>query len=655
MVHMSRPELDAARDPGVAYSFWQATLDALPETVAVLNPFGEIVAVNDAWRAFAAANGGGDVGVGADYLAACVGADDPVARRVGEALRELLAGTRDRFECTYPCHAPGQERWFMVRARPFPADGARRLVVTHSDITERYLAERRANEQAALLDVVDAAVIALGPDRRVTYWNAGAQALYGWTAEEVVGRTVRELTLAPETHGRAAAVIKQLLRDGQWEGHFDVRDREGREFPVYARNRLLRDADGEPAGFIGVSVDMTDRFTMERQLTGARDFLSTVTDTVPDGLYVLDPEGRVTLVNRAAEELLGWQADELIGEVMHHRTHYRRVDGSPFPMEDCPITRARATGETVRVEDDIFIRRDGTELPVAYASAPFTAENGERGWVVVFNDISERKERELRLRRELEALSWVGRIRDALEHDRLTLYAQPIVDLSTGETVQHELLLRMIGLDGRVIAPNEFLPAAEQHGLIGPIDRWVFGRALEIAMEGHPVEINVSADSLSDASFLSFVKAELVARDVDPALLVFEITETALMGNETVARSFVDEVRQLGCEVALDDFGTGYGSFRYLKHLPVNVLKIDQEFVRDLDAPEPETSRHVIQAIVSLARGMGQKTVAEGVETQSALDTLRLLGVDMVQGYLLGRPSPAETELGLHPHGCSTT
>jgi EAL domain-containing protein (putative c-di-GMP-specific phosphodiesterase class I) len=275
--------------------------------------------------------------------------------------------------------------------------------------------------------------------------------------------------------------------------------------------------------------------------------------------------------------------------------------------------------------------------------------------VVVFTDISERKERELQMRRKLEALSWVGRIRDALEYDRLTLYAQPIVDLASGEIVQHELLLRMIGPEGRVIAPGDFLPAAEQHGLIGPIDRWVMCRALEIAAQGHPVEINVSADSLSDATFLSFVKAELDAREVDPARLVFEITETALMGNETVARSFVEEVRRLGGAVALDDFGTGYGSFRYLKHLPVNLLKIDQEFVRDLDGPEPETSRHVIQAIVSLARGMGQKTVAEGVETQSALDTLRLLGVDMVQGYLLGRPSPAETELGLRPHGCPTT
>jgi EAL domain-containing protein (putative c-di-GMP-specific phosphodiesterase class I) len=189
--------------------------------------------------------------------------------------------------------------------------------------------------------------------------------------------------------------------------------------------------------------------------------------------------------------------------------------------------------------------------------------------------------------------------------------------------------------------------------LIGEIDRWVIVRALDIAEAGHPVEVNVSADSLSDRTFLAFVQAQLAARDVRAERLVFEVTETALMGNEAAARSFVDEVRRLGCEVALDDFGTGYGSFRYLKQLPVTLLKIDQEFVRDLDGPEPQTSRHVIQAIVSLARGMGQKTVAEGVETQSALDVLRLLGVDMVQGYLLGRPSPAETELGLPTQGRS--
>lgn len=131
-------------------------------------------------------------------------------------------------------------------------------------------------------------------------------------------------------------------------------------------------------------------------------------------------------------------------------------------------------------------------------------------------------------------------------------------------------------------------------------------------------------------------------RGVDPRLVVFEITETALIGNEGAAQAFTKDVVALGSAVALDDFGTGFGSFRYLKHLPVGLLKIDREFVEDCDGADGGASRHVITAIVSLARGMGKTTVAEGVETESALAVVRELGVDNAQGYLFAKPLPAD-------------
>jgi EAL domain-containing protein (putative c-di-GMP-specific phosphodiesterase class I) len=187
---------------------------------------------------------------------------------------------------------------------------------------------------------------------------------------------------------------------------------------------------------------------------------------------------------------------------------------------------------------------------------------------------------------------------------------------------------------------------AEQHGLIGAIDRRVFEMAMAYAAAGHRIQVNLSADSIGDSSFLAFVQAEIGAHRVDPRLVVFEITETALINNEDVAKHFIDTVRGLDCAVALDDFGTGYASFRYLKQLPVSLLKIDQEFVRDLDSDASQTNRHVIRAIVSLAQGMGQKTVAEGVETNETLHILRELGVDYAQGYLFARPAPADDVFG---------
>jgi EAL domain-containing protein (putative c-di-GMP-specific phosphodiesterase class I) len=229
------------------------------------------------------------------------------------------------------------------------------------------------------------------------------------------------------------------------------------------------------------------------------------------------------------------------------------------------------------------------------------------------------------------------------------LYAQPIIKVATGQTVHHELLLRMISPSGEVIAPDAFLPVAEHHGLICEIDRRVFELALGYAAAGHPVAINLSAASISQPGQFHHVEQQLAAHAIDPLLVMFEITETAVVHDESVARVFIENVRRLGCGVALDDFGTGYGSFRYLKHLAVNVIKIDQEFVFDLESDTSTDNCNVIQATVTLARGMGRKTVAEGVETEAALAILADLGVDMAQGYLFGRPAPADQVLALTP------
>ncbi len=202
--------------------------------------------------------------------------------------------------------------------------------------------------------------------------------------------------------------------------------------------------------------------------------------------------------------------------------------------------------------------------------------------------------------------------------------------------------MRLILPGGEVIPPGAFLAVAEQHGLIRDVDLRVFELALGIAAAGHPVAINVSAESISEPGLFRHVEAQLELHGVDPHLVQFEITETALVRNEGVAQVFIESVRRLGCGVALDDFGTGYGSFRYLKHLPVNVLKIDQEFVRDLEGETSTVNRHVVEATVTLARGMGKKTVAEGVETASTLAIVRELGVDYAQGFFFAQPAPAE-------------
>ena len=166
---------------------------------------------------------------------------------------------------------------------------------------------------------------------------------------------------------------------------------------------------------------------------------------------------------------------------------------------------------------------------------------------------------------------------------------------------------------------------------------------MRLAARGHAVELNVSAHSLSDPTLYDYVDAELQRAGADPALLVFELTETALMHDQASALEFITAIGQRGCRLALDDFGTGYGGFSYLKRLPVDYLKIDIEFVRDL-ATEP-ASRKVVESVVSLARDFGIETVAEGVEDEDVIALLREYGVDYAQGYALGRPGPLETTI----------
>jgi PAS domain S-box-containing protein len=515
---------------------------------------------------------------------------------------------------------------------------------TLQDITERKRAEWQIQLQGHLLDAVDVAVIATELDGAITNWNGGAERAYGWSRAEAVGRPISELVAGPSGQAGVQAIATDTLRRGHWQGELQVRRKDGVSFPAFVRQTVLAGPDGEPAGIVGVSVDISERVESERQLEAARNYMLAVTDSIGEGVCTVDLDGRLIYLNRAGEEMLGFRKDELIGRVMHDVTHYRHADGTPHSREDCPLSRARRNGVVARVDDDVFIRKDGSALPVEYTTAPFETEDGVQGSVVVFSDISERKAEEERVRKQMETVTWVGRIRDALTEDRFVLHAQPIVDLSTGETVQHELLIRMVDSNGSLVPPALFLPAAEEYGLIVDIDRWVVRQAIDLAADGHPVELNLSASSIAAPSLLEDFRRALERTGAEPSLIAVELTETVLLEDEEAASRFISSIAELGCGLALDDFGTGYGGFTYLKRLPVDYLKIDTEFVTDL--PTNEASQHVVKAVVNLARGFGQETVAEGVEDEATLRMLRELGVDFAQGYAIARPGPLVDVLG---------
>jgi EAL domain-containing protein (putative c-di-GMP-specific phosphodiesterase class I) len=229
-------------------------------------------------------------------------------------------------------------------------------------------------------------------------------------------------------------------------------------------------------------------------------------------------------------------------------------------------------------------------------------------------------------------------IRDALDEDRFELHCQPIVELASGRMTHCELLLRMIA-DGERVLPGAFLGVAERSGLVHAIDRWVIGRAIEHSAQ-HPelkFEINVSGRTTDDDQLLAFIESLVTEYNADPANLVFEITETAAIGNITRAREFARSLSAIGCKFALDDFGAGFSSFYYLKHFPAQYLKIDGDFV---SSPRSRTDELVIESIVRIARDLGKQTIAEFVGDDDTIARVRELGVDYGQGFHIARPFP---------------
>jgi PAS domain S-box-containing protein len=512
------------------------------------------------------------------------------------------------------------------------------------DISDRVLQRRElaASEQRyrEILEHAPDGVLRLDVDGCVDYVNARMLEMLGYSAEEMLGRGLLEF-VDPERRQIAQQNMAHKRADGggkTLEGC--LRRKDGQPCWVRISTTSLFDAEGSHSGALAIFSDITEAKAQEAELRSSEALVAAVADSMTEGMFAIDGAGCLTYMNRAAEAMLGWSAEEFTGRQMHEVIHSVCKDGSAYPVEECSLERVVETGAPLAVGDDVFVRRGGELLPVAYSSSPL--HGGAAGAVVVFRDITESKAEELRMACELEAFTWVGRIRDALEQERFVLYAQPILELSSGAVTQHELLIRMIDPAGEVITPSHFLPTAERHGLIKEIDHWVIDQAARLVGEGYPgsVQFNVSGKSIAHAGLARVIQSASREHGADPERLICEITETALLDNPELGELFVRELNAHGCQVALDDFGTGYGGFTTLKRLPVSYLKIDIEFVRDL-ADNP-ASRHVVMAIINLARGFGQKTIAEGVEDERTLELLKEMGVDLAQGYAIGRPAPVD-------------
>jgi PAS domain S-box-containing protein len=512
--------------------------------------------------------------------------------------------------------------------------GSAQLLILHRD-RSRAVARATAAEslRSASTEAALDCVITIDAEGRVRDWNEAASRTFGHRASDALGRELAELIIPPESRAQHRRGLDRMADQG---GSGRILNRRievmamnsaGGRIPV---ELAVTQVQADPPMFTGFLRNISDRRRSEEE----NGRLAAIVRSSDNAILVKDLKGIVTAWNQGAERLYGFSAEEALGMAL-----VDLIVPADRQEELDQVTRNVLAGEPTSFETRRR-RKDGQMLDVSLRAFPVRDLEGQIvGISTSGHDISERRHREEQDRRDREGRLWRARITTALRESRFLFLGQPVVDVRTGATDHHELLIRM-SLNGETITPNHFLPHAEEGDLITQIDQWAVRAGIGFARDA-PVAINLSAKSLRDDQVIAIIEEELTDRALAQRV-IFEITETAVVEDLEATSELVNRLRALGCGVALDDFGTGYGSFTYLKHLAITELKIDLQFIRGL-ADEP-ADRRMVTSIIDVAKNFGLKTVAEGVEDEATWHLLDGLGVDLVQGYYVGYPSRVTPE-----------
>jgi diguanylate cyclase (GGDEF)-like protein/PAS domain S-box-containing protein len=576
-----------------------------------------------------------------------------------------------------------------VRARGMVLDSGdgspARLIGTVQDVTEEAQSRPAREFLGYVVDSSQDAILTKTPDGTITSWNRAAERLYGYSAEEAIGASVKMLE-PPNRAGEHEQMTRAVFMGEPVERVETERVRkDGAVINVAISISPVRDANNTIISAAVLARDITERVGYENQLRHLADHdqltglfnrrrfdeelrreLARATRSGAEGTLVVIDIDDFKAINdshghAAGDAALGHVAGVLRGR-LRSTDVIARLGGDELGalLPDTGPAEAQTAaeglrqalhaahptfgGKPLRITASIgvaaFRGGDTTadELLIHADLAMYAAKTTGRDRVVVYSPA------QARAARSLAREPWSDRIRDALDEDSFVLHLQPIIDLATGKVSHGELLLRMRADDGRLIAPGAFLPTAERIGLIHQIDRWVVKRAIDLvarmrASDLPPVSVNLSGETVvGDPALLEMIERELEEKGADPSRLIFEVTETAALANMPDALAFTRGLIGMGCSLALDDFGTGFASFKYLKHLPVAFVKLDGEFIQNL--PRSAIDEHVVRTIVSLARSLGIKTVAEAVTDDETVELLRTHSVDFAQGFHLGKPAP---------------
>jgi PAS domain S-box-containing protein len=471
------------------------------------------------------------------------------------------------------------------------------------------------------------AVIVIDSSAKVVEWNAAASLMFGFGREDAIGSGVGSL-IVPDSgrdgHLERWRELRSADHRREWSFEALTLLARGEEIPVGVRVTRI---GAEPPHFVISIRDMSGREPTEQ----AHRQLATIIDSAEDAMATLSIDGTVTSWNAAAERLYGWTAAEMLGNRLHPRLIPDERAHEPGEWQMAMLRGAPIERETTR------LHKDGDQIWVFVRLLPVHDDAGEvTGAVWIARDVTDRHRLEERESLDEEARGHGKEIARALAEDLFLFAAQPVIDLATGRLDHYELLIRMRTSGGELALPGSFLPQAERSGQIVEIDFWAIKHGIRLAARA-PVAINLSAASIARGGLIEEVERRLARTGVDPGRVTFEITETAAAEDIDRAAKLIERLGGLGCGIALDDFGTGFGTFTYLNRLLVSELKIDREFVSQVR--DSATNQRVVRTMIAVARNFGMRTVAEGIEDSGTLESLIEMGVELGQGYLLGRPA----------------
>jgi diguanylate cyclase (GGDEF)-like protein/PAS domain S-box-containing protein len=617
--------------------------------------------------------------------------------RVQAGLREHLTGATELFESIHRMQRrDGEWRWMDCRVKALiePDGRLRRLVGIEYDITERKVYEEalfREKESAQItLQSIGDGVATTDAEGCVEYLNPVAEELTGWRMDDAVGRPLEEifrgfheetceplenpLTQAMERNRALKSVRPTLL----------IR-RDGNELYVESTASPIRNDKGDVSGGVLVFHDVSESRELNRRLSyhashdiltglvNRREFENRVDRALKSAkareasyaLLYLDLD-RFKIINdtcghQAGDTLLG-QLGALLKARIRWRDCLSRLGGDEFCvlLESCSLDEAMRSAEGLvkAIEEFKFNWEDRSfKLTVSIGVVPITSDNEDVAAIINAADsacqaakeggrnrIHSFEENDIDLMRRRREIQWAARITNALEENRFELFRQTIMPLQEEEHGDHyELLLRMRDEKGSLVSPDLFITAAERYGIMPNVDRWVVENALRwLVSEADERErlamcsINLSGQSLADDKFLPFVVEQFHRSGLDGSLICFEITETSAIASYAQASRFINALKELGCRFALDDFGTGLSSFGYLKHFPVDFLKIDGSFVKEI-LHDP-IDREMVRSINEIGHLTHKKTIAEFAENEEIIVMLRGMGIDYAQGYGVSEP-----------------